>query len=69
MTAPSIEYPLFSLRSLFFARLICYTAGCFASGLAGCLAFAAAAVLYALVQIAGRDGFDSAHGYIPPIDS
>ena len=47
---------------LVLASLICYAAGGFASGLAGGLAFAATAVLYALCKISGVQGLDSFHG-------
>ncbi len=36
-TAPFRFCLMFDLRLLFFARLVCYAAGCFASGLARCL--------------------------------
>jgi hypothetical protein len=55
---------VFSFVQLFlcvFALLVSNTAGCFASGLARCLAFAAATVLYGFVQVASCDSFDSAH--------
>ena len=50
-----------SLLFFVFALLVCNTAGGLASGLARGLAFAAAAIDCALVQIAGFDGLDSAH--------
>lgn len=46
---------------LAFALLIGNAAGGFASGLARGLAFAAAAVIDALVKIAGLESFDSLH--------
>ena len=46
---------------LVLALLICDTAARLASRLAGSLAFAAAAVLGALAQIAGLDGLDMLH--------
>ena len=47
-----------------FALLVCNTAGSLASGLAGCLAFAAAAVLNALLEVARCESLDSLHGNI-----
>ena len=44
------------------ALLVRNTAGSLASGLAGGLALAAAAVLYALLEIACFDSLDSLHG-------
>ena len=44
-----------------FALLVSNAARSLASRLAGSLAFAAAAVYSALVQVAGFDGLDSAH--------
>ena len=52
------------LLVLVFALLVCNTAGCLASRLAGCLAFAAAAVLYALCQVTCCKCLDSLHGNI-----
>lgn len=43
------------------ARLICYAAACFASGLAGCLAFAATAVFSALAEVSCLKSCDSFH--------
>ena len=54
-----------SCRELFvlvLARLVSYAAAGLASGLAGSLAFAAAAGFNALAQIAGGNGFNSFHG-------
>ena len=53
------------LRSVL-ALLIVDTAGGLAGRLAGCLAFAAAAVQRALVQIACLHGLDSLHDGFPP---
>ena len=47
-----------------FAGLVCDAAGGFAGGLAGGLALAAAAGLYALVQVAGLKRFDMLHKYM-----
>jgi cytochrome c oxidase assembly protein Cox11 len=44
-----------------FALLVSNTAGSLASRLAGGLAFAAAAVLYALCEVTGFKGTDSLH--------
>ena len=44
-----------------FALLVSNSAAGLASGLAGCLAFAAAAVLLACAEIAGLDGLDVFH--------
>jgi len=41
--------------------LICDRAGCLASRLTGCLAFAASAVFYAGGKPCSGDGFDMAH--------
>ena len=50
------------VQLLILALLICDTAAGLASGLAGSLAFAAAAILRALTQIAGLDGLNVFHG-------
>ena len=44
-----------------FTLLVSNAAACFASGLAGCLAFAAAAVFSAFTEIASFDSFDMCH--------
>ena len=44
-----------------FALLVSNTAGSFASGLAGCLAFAATAVFNALLEVAGSESLNSLH--------
>jgi len=49
------------LAFLVFALLVSNTATCFASRLAGCLAFAATAVLCAFAKITSFDGFDVFH--------
>jgi len=49
------------LFTLFFALLICDTAACFASGLAGCLAFATAAVFSTVAKVAGFDCLNMFH--------
>jgi len=49
------------LLVLVFALLVCNTAGCLASRLAGCLAFAAAAVLNALSQVTSSKCLNSLH--------
>ena len=49
------------LLFLAFALLVCDTAAGLACGLAGSLAFAAAAVLLACAEIAGLDGLDVFH--------
>ena len=49
------------LLILVFALLVSNTAGSLASGLAGGLAFAAAAVLYALNEVTGSEGTNSLH--------
>ena len=54
------------LLILVFALLVSNTAGSLASGLAGGLAFAAAAVLGALAQVAGFDGLDVLHVFHLP---
>ena len=46
---------------LIFARLVCNTAAGLASGLAGSLAFAAAALLRAFAKVAGFNGLDVLH--------
>jgi len=43
------------------AFLVCDTAACFASGLARCLAFAAATVLCAFAEITSFDSFNMFH--------
>ena len=48
---------------LILALLVGYTAACFASGLAGCLAFAAAALFGAFAEILGFKSFDVFHYY------
>lgn len=48
------------------ALLVGDAAAGLASGLAGSLALAAAALLGALAQIAGLDGLDMTHGILPP---
>ena len=57
------------LRFLVLALLVCDAAARLASGLAGCLAFAAAAVLRALAQIAGFQSLNAFHIDYPPIVS
>ena len=49
------------LLILVFALLVSNTAGSLARGLAGGLAFAAAAVLYALNEVTGSEGTNSLH--------
>ena len=49
------------LLILVFALLVSNTAGSLSSGLAGGLAFAAAAVLYALNEVTGSEGTNSLH--------
>jgi hypothetical protein len=49
------------------ALLVSNAAGSLASGLAGGLAFAAAAGLYALFEIACLDSFNSLHRYHSPL--
>ena len=44
-----------------FTLLVSNTAACFASGLAGCLTFAAATVFSAFTEIASFDCFDMCH--------
>ena len=67
------SFAMFSQRLSFFAALfallVCDAAGCLASRLAGGLAFAAAAVLYALCEVTGFEGTDSLHGYRLPFRS
>jgi hypothetical protein len=52
---------LFIVARCFFALLIGYAAGGLASRLAGGLAFAAAAVFHALLEVARLDGDNSFH--------
>jgi hypothetical protein len=54
---------------LVFALLVGNTAGSLAGRLAGGLAFAAAAVLDALLEVAGRKGTDSLHGTSPFLEN
>ena len=54
------------LLVLVFALLDCNTAGSLASRLAGCLAFAAAAVLNAFLHISCLDSNNSFHGEKSP---
>ena len=63
---PSPENILFEKAELLslLALLVCNAARGLASGLAGSLALAAAAVLYGLSNILSINGFDSAHCYI-----
>ena len=58
--AQALLFPL-DLCLFIFAGLVCHAAGCFACRLAGCLAFAAAAMLYAPVQVPCCNRFDSCH--------
>ena len=53
------------LLILIFALLVCNTAGCLASRLARCLAFAATAVLNALYEVTSSKCLDSLHGNSP----
>ena len=53
------------LLSDFLALLVCNAARCLASGLAGGLAFAAAAVLSALVEVASSQSDNSFHMHTP----
>ena len=50
---------------LMLAHLVSNTAGGFAGRLAGSLAFAAAAGLYALGQVAGLESLNPVHRYVP----
>ena len=56
-------FALFVVFACVLALLICDAAAGFASGLAGCLAFAAAAVFRAVTQIACFDCLDMLHDH------
>ena len=51
----------FNVSYLFLALLVCNAAACLASGLAGCLALAAAAVLCAFAEITSIESLNSFH--------
>ncbi len=53
------------LAFLVFALLICDTAACLTSGLAGCLAFAATAVLSGFAKVSCFKCLDSLHYFCP----
>ena len=60
----AFRYPILFVFGVF-ALLICNTAGGLASGLAGCLAFAAAALYSAFAEVTGFDSLDMYHDESP----
>jgi hypothetical protein len=49
------------LPLILLADLVCYGTGGFASGLAGCLTFAAPDLLVLVFEVTRKDGFDMFH--------
>ena len=66
---PPIPAAFFNMQLLALLRvlafLVCDSAACLASGLAGCLALAATTILSAVAKIASLNGLDMFHSFSP----